>query len=121
MAYRILVPQPGMEPTSPPVESQSLNYWTTREVLTFTFFLKKIIYLVTFGCAGSLLLRQLFCSCGEQGLVSSCGNRLCIAVTSLAPEQRLQDTRASVVPSCGLSSCNSQALEPRLNSCGTRA
>ena len=28
----ILVPLPGMEPVSPTVEAQSLNYWTTREV-----------------------------------------------------------------------------------------
>ena len=28
----ILVPQPGIEPTPPAVEAQSLNHWTTREV-----------------------------------------------------------------------------------------
>ena len=31
-ACRILVPQPGIEPTPPTVEVQSLNHWTTREV-----------------------------------------------------------------------------------------
>ena len=32
MAYRILVPWPGMEPTPPAVEAWSLNHWTAREV-----------------------------------------------------------------------------------------
>ena len=31
------------------------------------------IYLVTFGCAGSSLLHQLFSSCGQWGLLSNCG------------------------------------------------
>ena len=31
-----------------------------------------VIYFV-FGCAGSLLVHGLFCSCGEVGLLSSCG------------------------------------------------
>ena len=33
------------------------------------------IYLLIFGCAGSLLLCGLFSSCGEQGLLSSCSTR----------------------------------------------
>ena len=32
VAYRILVPQPGIKPVPPAVERQSLNYWTAREV-----------------------------------------------------------------------------------------
>ena len=32
MACGILVPPPGIEPTPPAVEVQSLNYWTTVEV-----------------------------------------------------------------------------------------
>ena len=32
MACGILVPQPGMESLPPIVETQSLNYWTPREV-----------------------------------------------------------------------------------------
>ena len=32
MAYRILVPQPGIEPMPPEVEAWSLNHWTAREV-----------------------------------------------------------------------------------------
>ena len=31
-ACGILVPQPGMEPSPPAVEEQSLNHWTAREV-----------------------------------------------------------------------------------------
>ena len=31
-AWRILVPQPGIEPVPPAVEAQCLNHWTTREV-----------------------------------------------------------------------------------------
>ena len=36
-ACRILFPPPGIEPTSPAVEVQSLNHWTTREVSLFIF------------------------------------------------------------------------------------
>ena len=32
MACGILVPRPGIEPTPPAVEGQSLNHWTTRGV-----------------------------------------------------------------------------------------
>jgi len=32
VAFRILVPQPGIEPVSPEVEAQSLNHCATREV-----------------------------------------------------------------------------------------
>ena len=32
MECGILVPQPGIEPTPPAVEAQSLNHWTTSEV-----------------------------------------------------------------------------------------
>ena len=32
MAWEILVPWPGTEPTSPALEAQSLNHWTTGEV-----------------------------------------------------------------------------------------
>ena len=33
MACGILVPRPGMEPVAPVLGAQSLNHWTTREVL----------------------------------------------------------------------------------------
>ena len=32
MACRILVPQPGIEPTPPAVEAWNLNHWTTKEI-----------------------------------------------------------------------------------------
>ena len=40
VACGILVPQPGIEPSSPAVEAQSLNHWCAREVpISFSFFL----------------------------------------------------------------------------------
>ena len=45
------------------------------------------ITLFFFGRAGSLLLRGLFCSCAEQGLLSSC--RLLSALAALAVEHGL--------------------------------
>ena len=36
-------------------------------------------------------------------------------------EHRLWNVRASVVEACGLSSCDSRALEHGLNTCGTQA
>ena len=72
-----------------------------------------IIYLFVFGYAGSLLLPGLFSSCSKPGLHSCCGARA---------------SHCSGL-SCGvwtpghtsISSCNSQALQPRLYSCGTQA
>ena len=37
MACGVLVLGPGIEPVPPEVEAQSLNRWTAREVLLFTF------------------------------------------------------------------------------------
>ena len=38
-AYGILVPQPGIELTEPPaLQAQSLNHWTSKEVLEFLSF-----------------------------------------------------------------------------------
>ena len=36
-ACGILVPQPGIKPTPPALEAQSLNHWTAREVLEILF------------------------------------------------------------------------------------
>ena len=36
MAYGTLVPHPGIKPMPPPLEAQSLNHWTTRDVPTQT-------------------------------------------------------------------------------------
>ena len=45
---------------------------------------------------------------------------LLIAVASLVAEHWALGAQASVVVSCGLSSCGSWALERRLSSCGAR-
>ena len=72
-----------------------------------------LTYLFIFGCAGSLLLCWFFCSCGEQGLLSSriaqashCGGFFC--------------HRAWALGCTGFHRCSSTALECRLNSCGAR-
>ena len=44
-----------------------------------------------------------------------------VAVASLAVEHGFLGTWASAVAACGLSSCGSKTLEPRLNSCGVQA
>ena len=68
------------------------------------------------GYAGSLLLRGFSSSFREQGLLSSCsacalhygGFSRCGAWASIAAARRLRG-------------CSPQALEPKFNSCGTRA
>ena len=44
-----------------------------------------------------------------------------MVVTFLVVEHRLWGMPASVIVTCGLSSCGAQALEPRLDSCGSWA
>ena len=61
------------------------------------------ILLFSFGCAGSLLLRQLFSSCIEPRLHSSCGHSLVFAVVSCVAEQRLYGAWASGVAAHELS------------------
>ena len=72
--------------------------------LTHSF---NLIYLFTFGYMGSLLLLRLFCSCGEQALLSSwashCDGFFCWGAWALG--------------FAGFSSCSVWALECRL-SCG---
>ena len=72
-----------------------------------------------FCCTGSVLLFGLLLQ--RVKLLPGCGHRLLIAVASLVVEHGLWDTRASGVVVHGLRSCESQALEHRLNSCGTWA
>ena len=43
----VLVPQPGIEPTPPVVEEQSLNHWTAGEVPEIHF-LVCFLYLIPF-------------------------------------------------------------------------
>ena len=78
----------------------------------FLFLIILFIYVIIFGCAGSLLLGRLFCICSEQGLLSRCG---------------VQASHCSGFPCgawalvhAGFSSCGSLAVEHRLNSCCTR-
>ena len=72
------------------------------------------IYLVSFGCAGSLLLHGLFSGFSERGLLSGCG----------AQASHCDDfscCRAWALGHLGFSSYGSRALEHRLNSCGVWA
>ena len=63
-ACRILVPQPGIEPTPPTVEAQNLNHCGSSLSLS----LKVYIYSFIFGCVGSSLLCPGFLQLGEQKL-----------------------------------------------------
>ena len=68
-----------------------------------------------FGCIESLLSHGLFLSCREEGL------SLVVVCGLLVAEHRLCGALAVVVAARGLSSCNSQALEHRLDGCGAWA
>ena len=67
-----------------------------------------------------MLFRSAFSSGGELGLLpcgaraSHCGGFSCCGARALG-------ARASVVVAHGLSSCDLQAVESRLSSCGARA
>ena len=68
--------------------------------------------MLIFGCAGSLLLHELFPGCGEGGLLSGCGVRSShCGDVSCCVQQGLGHT--------GFSSCGSQVVGRRLSSCGT--
>ena len=56
-----------------------------------------------------------------QGLLFSCGVRASHCGSFLLQSTDSNHTCATVVAARGLRSCNSWALESRLNSCGTRA
>ena len=84
------------------------------------FFLK-LFFSFAFGCAGSLLLRGLFSSCSERGLLFIALCRLLIGSGFFCCRAQAPRHRASVVAACGLRSYSSRAPERRLNSCGTRA
>ena len=44
-ACGILVPQPGIEPTPPALEVWSLNHWTAKEVLHYSFLIVPPLFL----------------------------------------------------------------------------
>ena len=86
-------------------------------LLSCTLFL----FLMTFILCWVLLLHELSSSCRKRALLSSssacashCGGFSCC-------QARLQRAWSSAVVARGLSSCSSQALEHRLNSCGVWA
>ena len=72
------------------------------------------------GCAGSLLLHR-FALVAVSGEHSGCGACLLIAAASLALERGPQDPQDSVVAERGLRSCGPQAVEHRLDGCGSQA
>ena len=74
----------------------------------------KAFIFICFGCAGSLLLRRLFSSCGVQELLSGCG-------VQASPCSGFSCCGVQALGGKGFSSCNSQALEHKLNICGTQA
>ena len=78
------------------------------------FIFLKALYFCLFisGCAVSLLLCGLFCSCGEQGPLSSCSASHCSGFSGCG---------ARVLECLGFSNCDSRAPGHRLSSCGTRA
>ena len=71
------------------------------------------LFIFAFGCAGSLLLQGplFFCSCGKQGLLSSCVVRAshCLGFSCC---------RAQTLGLAGFSSFGSRALDHRLRSYG---
>ena len=94
-----------------------------------------MIYLFIFGCTGSLAAWAVYplAASGGSSLVAVCGFLTCVDFLQLQQvgallvvvcgfltcvEHRFQGAQPSVVVACGLSSCNSQALEHRLSSCG---
>ena len=81
----------------------------------------KFSFLYGFVCFLSAVLGL----CGCMGLslaTASRGCSLAVVYRLLSEaEHRLQGMRASAVAACGLSSCSSQTLEHKLNSCGPRA
>ena len=84
---------------------------------TSLYFTKILFYLkIIFGCAESSLLHRLSSSCGEQGLLSSCGAWVSHCGGFSCCGAQTLGALASVAAACGLSSCGSRALEHRLSS-----
>ena len=84
-------------------------------------FLFKHLFIYFLIVRGSSLACQLSLVVTSRGysLVAVCGPL--IAVACLVAQHRLYGEQASVVVACGLSSCDSQALEHRLSSSGAEA
>ncbi|CAI9151224.1 unnamed protein product [Rangifer tarandus platyrhynchus] len=73
---------------------------------------KKIIYLLIFSCAVSLLLEGLFSSYSKQRILCCSAQTYYIGFSCFG---------AWALEHVGFISCSSQVLEHRLNSCGARA
>ena len=92
----------------------------------WSFFFFFLIPVKFFKKICSLAALNLHCCTGFSLVAASGGYPVVvmyglIAVASLVAEHRLQGMWASVAVAGGLSSCSSQALEHRLNSCSTQA
>ena len=74
-----------------------------------TFYFDLFVCLFVFGCAGSSLLRRLFSSGGQQGLLSSWSVRASYCTDF--------SCGARALGGAGFSNCGSQALEQRRSSC----
>ena len=100
------------------ISSRVPSFICSLKLFFLSLFKNNGVYVFIFGSAGSSLQHRLFPSCGERGLLSSCG------VQGFSLRWRLlvwsMRSRARGLP-CGLRSCSSQALEHRLNSCGAWA
>ena len=113
---RILVSQPGIESWPSAIKAGNPNPWATREFPRIFRYVFALIYLF-------LVVLGLCCCTGFSLVVESKGSFLVVmwgpvlAVASLIVEHRLWSARASVAVAYGLSSCGSQALGHRLNSC----
>ena len=83
------------------------------------FFLFNFMYLIL-AVLGLPCCPGFSLAVASGGLLSSC-TAWAYCSASLVGEDRLQSVQASVVVAHGLSSCGSQALEHRPNSCGTWA
>ena len=67
------------------------------------------IHVFIFGGAGSSLLLRLFSSCDEKGLLCSCGLWASHSHGFFGCRARALGAWASVVATCGLSSCGTRA------------
>ena len=83
-------------------------------------YILKQFYVFIFGCVEFSLLCQLFSTCGQQGLLCSCGvwafhcgGFSCCRAWALGMQ-------ASVAVAHGISSCGSWALEHRFSTCSHR-
>ena len=73
--WEILVSQPGIEPQPPAWAVQSLNHWTTREVLKFVYFYQEFACL---SCNYFLLTSRLF----------QTNEKLCLSLVGRGRRQR---------------------------------